>query len=51
MSLAQEAGKPLFLLKRADGAIGGHAAAVQQCYQDFGALAGQIAQCCGVALP
>lgn len=51
MPLAQEARKPMFLLKPADGAIGGHAAAVQQCYQDFRALARQIAQRCEISLP
>lgn len=39
MPLAQEARKPMFALKAADGAIGGHAAAVQGCYRDFRALA------------
>ena len=51
MPLAQEARKPMFLLKPADGAIGGNAAAVQQCYQDFRALARQIAQRCEISLP
>ena len=37
--LAQEAHKPMFLLKPADGAIGSHAAAAQSAYQDFGVLA------------
>ncbi len=51
MPLAQEARKPMFFLKPADGAIGGHSAAVQECYRDFRTLAQQIAQRCGVALP
>jgi hypothetical protein len=51
MPLAQEARKPMFFLRPADGAIGGHSAAVQECYRDFRALAQQIAQRCGVALP
>ena len=51
MPLAQEARKPMFYLKPADGAIGGHAAAVQECYRDFGALARRIADRCGIALP
>jgi len=51
MPLAQEARKPMFFLKPADGAIGGHSAAVQDCYKDFHALALQIAKRCGVALP
>jgi len=37
--MAQEARKPMFLLKPADGAIGGHQAAVQDCYSDFESLA------------
>ena len=35
MPLAQEARKPMFALRTADGAIGGHANAVQACYRDF----------------
>lgn len=35
MPMAQEARKPMFLLRPADGAIGGHQAAVQECYRDF----------------
>jgi len=31
MPLAQEARKPMFTLKAADGAVGGHAKAVQDC--------------------
>ena len=51
MPLAQEARKPMFFLKPADGAIGGHMAAVQDCYRDFRTLAERIAHRCGVALP
>ena len=51
MPLAQEARKPMFHLKPADGAIGGHAKAVQDCYSDFRALARTIAERSGVALP
>ena len=51
MPLAQEARKPMFFLKPADGAIGGHAKAVQECYQDFRRLALTIANRCGVPLP
>lgn len=51
MPLAQEARKPMFFLKPADGAIGGHAAAVQDCYRDFDKLARQIAQRCEITLP
>jgi cellulose biosynthesis protein BcsQ len=43
MPMAQEAKKPMFLLKPADGAIGGHQAAVRQAYVDFESLAKRIA--------
>lgn len=42
MPMAQEARKPMFKLKPADGAIGGHTRAVQDCYRDFRALAETI---------
>ncbi|MDI3286360.1 ParA family protein [Polyangium sp. 15x6] len=48
MPLAQEARKPMFLLRPADGAIGSHAAAVQRCYRDFEQLARRIAQRAGI---
>jgi chromosome partitioning protein len=51
MPLAQDARKPMFHLKPADGAIGGHAKAVQDCYNDFRALARTIATRSGVTLP
>ena len=51
MPLAQEARKPMYYLRPADGAIGGHANAVQGCYQDFRALAHEIARRCGMADP
>ena len=51
MPLAQEARKPMFALRPADGAIGGHANAVQACYRDFRALDRKIAERCGVAEP
>jgi len=51
MPLAMEARKPMFALKPADGAIGGHIAAVEGCYQDFRALAMKIADHCGISLP
>ena len=34
-----------------DGAIGGHAQAVQNCYRDFRALALEVAKGAGVMLP
>lgn len=42
MPLAEEARKPMFLLRAADGAIGGHANAVNGCYLDFGELAERV---------
>lgn len=51
IQMAVEAKKPMFLLKPADGAIGGHAAAVRDCFLDFRALATKIAQHCGIDLP
>jgi cellulose biosynthesis protein BcsQ len=50
MPLAQEARKPMFFLTPADGAIGGHSTAVQDCYADMRALARRIAERCGLAL-
>lgn len=44
MPMAQEAHKPIFHLKPADGAIGSHIAAVQNVYWDFKELARGIAQ-------
>ena len=40
--MAQEARKPIFDLTPADGAIGGHAAAVRQAYHDFQDLSFRI---------
>jgi len=42
MPLAQEAHKPMFHLKPADGAIGAHIQAVQSAYRDFQQLAQKI---------
>ncbi len=38
MAMAQEAGKPIFHLKPADGALGAHVKAVQDAGQDFKTL-------------
>lgn len=43
MPMVQEARKPMFHLKPADGAIGAHVQAVQNCYRDFRALAAEVA--------
>ena len=51
MPLAQEARKPMFALKPADGAIGGHTRAVSDCYHDFRDLAREIARRCDVPEP
>jgi cellulose biosynthesis protein BcsQ len=53
MPLAQEARKPIFHLKPADGAIGAHAKAAEGARQDFESLARTIAERCGlpVTLP
>ena len=51
MPYAQDARKPMFCLRAADGAIGGHVNAVQDCYRDFRDLACAIAQRCGVRCP
>jgi chromosome partitioning protein len=51
MPLAQEARKPMFRLKPADGAIGGHTLAVADCYRDFRALARRLADETDLSLP
>ncbi len=51
MAFAQEARKPMFLLKPADGAIGGHQTAVRDCYEDFAKLARAVAERCGITIP
>ena len=51
MPLAQEARKPMFALKPADGAIGGHTRAVSDCYDDFRALARDLARRCDILKP
>ena len=48
MAMAHEARKPMFHLKAADGALGGHIYAVQDCYRDFERLARRVADRCGV---
>lgn len=48
MPLAQDALKPMFHLKSADGALGAHLAAVQLCYAGFADLARKIASVCGL---
>jgi len=50
MPMAQEARKPVFHLRPADGAIGAHSQAVIDAGGHFEALARRIADRCGVAL-
>lgn len=42
MPMAQEANRPMFLLKPAHGAIGAHQTAVRDCYADFRKLADEL---------
>lgn len=51
MPLAQEARKPMFLLKPADGAIGAHIEAVRSCYEDFLHLARTVGTIAGIEVP
>lgn len=50
MPLAQEARKPIFMLRAADGAIGSHANAVARAHDDFGILAEEIAKRIGLSM-
>lgn len=43
MFLAEQARKPVFLLRAADGALGSHAIAAQQAFADFQVLADRLA--------
>lgn len=51
MPLAQEAHKPMFYSRPADGALGSHMQAVQNAYKDFRQLAIKIAERINLALP
>ncbi|MBF0583387.1 MAG: AAA family ATPase [Magnetococcales bacterium] len=51
MPMAQEARKPIFHLKPADGAIGSHYGGVQDAYKDFEELTKKIIERAGIALP
>lgn len=51
MPLAQEARKPIFSLRSADGAIGSHANAVLNAHGEFKVLAQDIAKRIGLARP
>ena len=45
--MGQEARKPIFHLTPTDGAIGGHAEAVQLSYKDFKSLAKKLLEAMG----
>ncbi|NEO99274.1 MAG: ParA family protein [Symploca sp. SIO2E9] len=51
MPMSQEAHKPMFYLKPADGAIGAHTLAVKKVYEDFKQLAHKIAEQTEVNIP
>jgi cellulose biosynthesis protein BcsQ len=51
MPLAQEARKPIFRLKAADGVVGAHAQTVQDAYGHFRTLACEIAKRTGIPIP
>ena len=51
LPLAMEARKPIFQLKPADGAIGAHVAAVEECRKDFQRLALRLTTATGIELP
>lgn len=51
MPLAQDAHKPMFHLRSADGALGSHLRAVEECRRDFHRLAARLAERCGIHLP
>jgi chromosome partitioning protein len=51
MPMAQEARKPMFLLRSADGALGAHTHAVRDAYQDFRRLARKICTSADVTFP
>ena len=48
MPLAQEARKPMFFLRPADGALGAHSYAVTECHKDFSNVARKIAANAGL---
>lgn len=49
MPMAQEANKPMFMLRPADGAIGAHQSAVLDCHEDFRNLAEEILKRVGIS--
>jgi cellulose biosynthesis protein BcsQ len=51
MPLAQDARKPMFDLRAADGALGSTGRLVQTCYREFEDLAGRVMDAAGIPLP
>jgi chromosome partitioning protein len=51
MPMAQEARKPIFLLRPGDGAIGAHQSAVKEAYRDFRTLVDKIAKQIKLPIP
>ena len=51
MPYAEEARKPMFALKSADGPVGSQIDVVRSSYRQFRALAEKVAGICGIALP
>lgn len=51
MPLAQDARKPMFDLRAADGALGSHGRLVQICFEEFKAFADPVAERAGLPLP
>lgn len=49
--LAQDARKPMFDLRAADGALGSTSRLVQTCYREFEQLANTVMSSAGVSLP
>lgn len=51
LPMAHEARKPMFLLQSADGVIGSHVRAVQDCYTEYRDAAKRVAESCDIPLP
>lgn len=51
MPYAEEARKPMFALKPADGPVGSQVNVVRRCYREFWALAKKVAAICDVHVP
>lgn len=51
LPMAREARKPMFFLQSADGVIGSHVRAVQDCYTEYRDAAKRVAESCEIPLP